>query len=232
MAVIEGFANVLRNLDISPLTDILLAVVPAILCFSIHELSHGCMACLLGDDTAKREGRLSLNPLRHIDPLGFLMLVVFRFGWAKPVQVDMRRFKNPRAGMALTAFAGPGANILLSLALMPVFGAFVALGQNLSDGVYEVIWQTIVNTIYLSLRLAVFNLVPIPPLDGSKIAEDVLPERAYYQILRYERYGMILLFAAVWSGVLSRPLAIAADWLLDRMLPIAVWTAEAVSKLI
>ena len=108
--------------------NLLFPVIPAIVCFSVHELSHGLMALALGDDTAKRDGRISMNPLRHIDPLGFIMLVVAGFGWAKPVNVNMFRFRNPKLGMALTAFAGPASNILLALVLMPLYGMFVALG--------------------------------------------------------------------------------------------------------
>ncbi len=210
----------------------LLPVIPAVLCFSIHELSHGYMAYLLGDDTAKREGRLSLNPLRHIDPIGFLMLVVLGFGWAKPVNVDMRRFRNPKLGMAATAFAGPGANILLAIILMPVYGLFVACSQHMSEAVVYYGGKLLVTTIYLSLSLAVFNLVPIPPLDGSKVLEAVLPERIYYQIMRYERYGMILLFVVVWTGILSKPMSAAVDWMFNGLLNIAQWTFDAAVKIL
>lgn len=210
-------------------------MIPAVICFSIHELSHGYMAWLLGDDTAKRQGRLSLNPLRHIDPIGFLMLVVMGFGWAKPVNVDMRRFRNPKLGMAATAFAGPASNILLALVLMPVWGVLAAIAWHVNAGVGQTVCyyaaQIVTTTAYLSLSLAVFNLFPIPPLDGSKIVEAVLPTRVYYQIMRYERYGMILLFIAVWTGVLSKPMTVVVDWTFEHLLCVAQWTFELAIKL-
>lgn len=219
-------------MDWSYLINILLQMIPAVICFSIHELSHGYMAYRLGDDTAKKQGRLTLNPIKHIDPIGFLMLVFMGFGWAKPVSVDMRKFRNPKLGMAATAFAGPASNLLLSLLLMPVYGAFLALGTGLSDTLYYYISQILMFTIYLSISLAVFNLVPIPPLDGSKIIEAVLPERIYYQIMRYERYGMIVLFIALWSGVLSGPLSKVTFWIFENMLYVAEWTYNLASKLV
>ena len=231
-AVIEGFRNIWNNLDWSRLIDLLLPVIPAVICFSIHELSHGLMALCLGDNTAKRQGRLTLNPLKHIDPIGFIMLVVLGFGWAKPVNVDMRRFRNPKLGMAATAFAGPGANILLAVVLMPLYGLFVAQGGHMNQTVYHYGAQLLVTTMYLSLSLAVFNLFPIPPLDGSKIVEAVLPQRIYWQIMRYERYGMILLFIAVWTGILSKPMGAVVDWGFDRLLNLAQWTFELAVKFI
>ena len=186
------------------------------LCFSIHELSHGPMAYALGDDTARRDGRISLNPLRHIDPLGFIMLLVLGFGWAKPVMVDMRRFKNPKLGMAATAFAGPFSNFLLAALLLAIYG--LLLGLRIGSGF---VLDMIITTAYMSISLGVFNLIPFPPLDGSKIVEAVLPQRTYYTIMRYERYGMIALFALLWLGVLDRPLSLMVRAVFEAMLHIA-----------
>ena len=221
--VINGFTNIWANLDWSYFMNLLPYVIAAVICLSIHELSHGYVAYLFGDDTAKSEGRITLNPLRHIDPMGFLMLVVFHFGWAKPVHIDMRRFKNPKLGMAATAIAGPISNFLLTVLLMPVYGIITVVGQNWPDTVYSYTINLITITMYLSVSLGVFNLFPIPPLDGSKVVEAILPERIYYQIMRYERIGMIVLFVAVWSGVLSTPLRAMTDWIFDHLMFIAQW---------
>ncbi|MGI6029401.1 MAG: site-2 protease family protein [Candidatus Heteroscillospira sp.] len=234
-AVIEGFVNIWNNLDWTRLIDLLMPVVPAIICISVHELSHGLAAYLMGDDTARRQGRISLNPLRHIDPFGFIMLVVLGFGWAKPVNVDMRRFKNPKRGMALTALAGPLSNVLLCALLMPVYGVLMGAVWKTDAGAGQTVLyyavRLVSTTAYLSLSLAVFNLIPIPPLDGSKIVEAVLPQRIYWQIMRYERWGMILLFLAVWSGVFSKPLHIVTEGIFGYMLYIAQWGYELIIKL-
>ncbi|MGE4352667.1 MAG: site-2 protease family protein [Oscillospiraceae bacterium] len=201
-------------------------VIAAVICLSIHELSHGVAAYLFGDDTAKSEGRISLNPLRHIDPVGFLMLVIFHFGWAKPVHVDMRRFRNPKLGMAATAFAGPLSNFLLAALLMPVFGIIAAVGTSWSDTAYNYTLQFLAITMRLSVSLGVFNLFPIPPLDGSKVVEAVLPEQTYYQIMRYERIGMIVLLVAVWSGILDTPLLAVTNWVYNNLLYLAQWSYD------
>ena len=119
---LDNFLNYWRSLDWSALTDMLENIIPSLLCITLHELSHGFVAYKLGDDTAKRAGRLTLNPIRHIDLFGLLMMIVFRFGWAKPVPVDMRKFKNPKRGMALTALAGPVCNIILCCFFLFVYG--------------------------------------------------------------------------------------------------------------
>ena len=152
-------------------------------------------AYMLGDDTAKRAGRLSLNPIKHIDVLGLVMLVVFRFGWAKPVPVNMNNFRNPKQGMALTAAAGPLANLVISIIALFIYGLlFIPLGR------YEWGWyllETVYVTAYLSLTLALFNIIPIPPLDGSKVLYSAVSERSYRRLMYYERYGMIALLILV-----------------------------------
>lgn len=199
-----GFADVFRGLDWSVVTTALLSVIPILICLTIHELAHGAAAFALGDDTAKRMGRLSVNPIRHIDPIGFLMLLVVRFGWAKPVPVDMRNFKNPKLGMAITALAGPLSNFLLAglilLFQVPLFYLFIGGGA----GLY--IAETLFLTAVISVFFGIFNLLPIPPLDGSKIAFAVLPDKQHNWLMRYERYGFILLIALIWLGFTAGPL--------------------------
>lgn len=184
---------------------LLIRVVAALLSLSVHETCHGLAAWKLGDVTARRMGRLSLNPLRHIDPMGFLLLVLAGFGWAKPVPVDPRYFKRPKQGMAITALAGPVSNFVLavlSAALLSLL-YFCNAGRTepgfwVMAGLAVLLWQNI--------GLGIFNLFPIPPLDGAKVLFSFLPDRAYGFMLRYERYVMLLLFALVFFGVLNGPL--------------------------
>ena len=183
------------------LVDTLLRIVSVLLCLTVHETSHGLAAYALGDPTAKRMKRLSFNPIHHIDWLGLASMMICGFGWAKPVPVDMRHFKNPRLGMAVTALAGPFSNFLLALALM--FGAS-RLSLMMSDNIALIgtftlgLFEFLLTTAILSIGLGLFNLVPIPPLDGSKVLFSILPERAYYILMRFERYGMLLLMLTIW----------------------------------
>lgn len=216
-----------RGLDWGVLTDLLLSIVPALLCITLHELAHGYTAYRLGDDTAKRAGRLTLNPLKHIDIMGLAMMVIFKFGWAKPVPVNMWKFKNPKRGMAITAAAGPLANVLLAILCLFLFG--LLSGPLLKPGkAGEYLTQMLLITAYLSTALAIFNIIPIPPLDGSKVLYSVVSDRAYARLMHYERYGMIVLVAVVF--LLSRtnlnPLGRAAGWLMDKLLFAAQWGFE------
>jgi len=201
------------------ITDALFAVIPILICLTIHELAHGAAAYALGDPTAKQMGRLTLNPLRHVDPIGFLMLLLVRFGWAKPVPVDMRNFARPRAYMAMTALAGPVSNFLLTslifLFQIPIMRLFHGGGAG------HTVAQTLITTGILSVYLGMFNLLPIPPLDGSKVLFSILPRRYYHFILRYERYGMFLLFALIFFGFRSESVRNVMDsvwqWIAERM---------------
>lgn len=195
------------NYIISLLPSLVLSVPIVLFSLSLHELSHGYVAYRLGDPTAKREGRLSLNPLRHLDPIGAISMVLFRFGWAKPVPVDCRYFKNPKRGMALVALAGPLTNLLLAI----FFGAFSAGIET----VYPILSVTfhplllyILSLLYqfgwiahtMNLYLAVFNLIPIPPLDGSRILFAFLPDRYYFKVMRYERAIQMVLLLLIYFG--------------------------------
>ena len=187
---------------------LLIRVLAALVCITLHELSHGYVAYRLGDQTARASGRLTLNPIRHIDPFGLLMLVVAGVGWAKPVPVDPRNFRNPKRGMAITALAGPVANFIIALVALfagnPVFRAYYA--SSAPSPVLYYILIFLIRCAMLSVGLGIFNLIPIPPLDGSKVVFALLPDRVYFTILRYERYIMIALFALVFFGVLDAPL--------------------------
>lgn len=216
----SDFVNIWKNLDWTVPVQIVMNILPSLLCITLHELSHGYVACRLGDTTAKDAGRLTLNPIKHIDIMGLLMMVVFRFGWAKPVPVNMYRFKNPKKGMALTALAGPACNFLLAGVFLFLYG-LLFYPLHTGGAVAETILQLIYTTAYLSLSLAVFNLIPIPPLDGSKVLFSLIPDENYFKLMRYERYGMILLLVLVSTKVLGGPLSAATSWLFDKLFVLA-----------
>ncbi|MEG0779538.1 MAG: site-2 protease family protein [Oscillospiraceae bacterium] len=190
--------NLIQSLDFSSVGTMALRVVSVLLCLVIHETSHGAVAYALGDPTAKRMHRLSLNPLRHIDWVGMAMMLLVGFGWAKPVPVDMRYFKKPKQGMALCALAGPVSNFLLAILLL-LCGRLVY-----ETAAYTPFWDGCFNfllsTAALSIGLGVFNLLPIPPLDGSKVLGALLPDSAYATLMRYERYGMLLLIVLSFTN--------------------------------
>ena len=213
-----------RGLDWSYLLDIALSVLPALICITLHECAHGWAAYRLGDDTAKRMGRLTINPLKHIDIIGLAMMVLFRFGWAKPVPVDMRKFKNPKRDMAVTAAAGPLMNVILCLAALFLYG-LTAPGAFYRGGALYYLNEGLYLTAYLSLALALFNIIPIPPLDGSKVLYSFISDRAYMQLMRYERYGMIALLALIVLSDLSGldPLSRATGWVFERLFVFADW---------
>lgn len=208
MGPVETF---LESFDLSRMIFYLTQVIIALVCIVFHEMSHGYAAYFLGDATAKSQGRLSPNPVHHIDPLGLLLMITAGFGWAKPVPVDMRRFKKPRQGMAITALAGPVSNFVLAWAAMLICSAIYHFAplETMGDGAYSLVINVFSfcgRLALMSVGLGVFNLIPIPPLDGSKVLFSLLPDRIYLTILRYERYVMLLLFVLVFMGWLDMPL--------------------------
>ncbi len=219
VAPIDGVQSFWDGFDFTYILSILLGVIPSLLCITLHELSHGLVAYKLGDDTAKNRGRLSLNPLKHLDPVGLLMMLVFHVGWAKPVPVNMYKFKNPKRGMAVTALAGPLSNLIIAAVFMLIYGAaFIPLNQS-SAGRYFL--QMIQLTAVLSIGLGIFNLLPIPPLDGSKVLFSLLKDEDYYKLMHYERYGGIIMLILVATGVLGKPLNYAIDMVYSWLVPLA-----------
>lgn len=220
------FRTVWQGLNWSYITDILMYVIPALICITVHETCHGLVAYRLGDPTAKNAGRLSFNPIRHIDPMGMLMMVVFHFGWAKPVPVDARNFKDPKKGMAVTALAGPVSNLILAAVFLLLYGVLYYPLKRYGGGIGDFCLQLIMITAYLSTALAIFNLIPVSPLDGSKVLYSFLSDAAYFKLMRYERYGMIAVLILVATGVLGRPLSAVTEFVFDRLFNIAVWTSN------
>ena len=188
----------------SQATYYIIRALVALVAIPFHEAGHALAAWLLGDDTAKRQGRLSLNPFAHFDLMGTLCMIFAGVGWAKPVSTDPRNFKNPKMGMALTALAGPVANMILAylaMVLWKVMYYWAPVSQGTVYIAYFLKYMALMN-----VSLAVFNFIPVPPLDGSRILLVLLPQRLYFGLMRYERYIMIALLVAVWSGALDTPL--------------------------
>ena len=199
--------GLLSALDLTSLLDAVLRVAAIFLCLTVHETCHGLAALALGDPTAKSMHRLSLNPLRHIDWIGLLMMFVAGFGWAKPVPVDPRYFRKPKQGMALTALAGPVSNFVLAVLAMLISKVIYLYAPY--SAAMDVVFSFCLYTLApLSIGLGLFNLIPIPPLDESKVLAAFLPDRQYITLMRYERYGIVVLlvlsFVGIGSSLISR----------------------------
>lgn len=219
----------MRYFSMDTLIQFLFVVPCVLIALTFHEFAHGYMAYKLGDPTAKNFGRLTLNPLKHLDPIGTICMIFFHFGWAKPVPINSRYFKKPRRDMALTAAAGPIMNFILALfgvlvcrILTKIFVAFPAQ----SDFVYYIQYAALTLFSYfhmLNLSLGVFNLIPIPPLDGSRIFYIFLPQKWYFGVMKYEKYIQLALLVLLWTGLLSRPLSAAVSWISGGMQWLVSW---------
>ena len=193
---------------------LLLYFIPTFLItITVHEVAHAYVAWKLGDPTASAMGRITLNPLRHIDPIGLIMLLIVGFGWAKPVPINPRNFKNEKLGMAISAIAGPISNILMA------FLGFIAANIIILIAVRTNNFGTVIESAFafanvfatLNVWFAALNLLPIPPLDGSRIVNYFLPPRLSYYYTYIERYGFIILMILLWTGILERPLGLFSD---------------------
>ena len=194
----------------------LMTVPILIISLTLHEISHGFASYLMGDKTAKYNGRLSINPLKHIDWFGFFMLLIAGIGWAKPVPVNMFKFNDPKKGMAITALAGPLMNVLLVFVSLILY----ALGIVFNWNVYVQMFLFI--AAQYNAVIAMFNLLPIPPLDGSKILFAFLPDKYYYRILAYEQYGMILIIILSFTNMTSKLISTGVDNLIDKLWKLVV----------
>lgn len=212
-----SFSSWLSQLNLSVVWDYAIIVASSLLCIMFHEVSHGVTALKLGDPTAKNAGRLTFNPVRHIDLWGLLMMAIFKFGWAKAVPIDMRNFKHPVRDMAITAAAGPISNVILAFFALCIRAAALYVNQK-TGGILSGFLVTFFEyTAVLSVGLAVFNVIPIPPLDGSKVLNALLPQKIYYKILRYERYGFIVMMLVLYAGILDTPLTFCRSALLSGL---------------
>lgn len=191
-----------------------------LIAMTIHEFAHAYVAHRLGDPTPRLQGRLTLNPVAHIDPMGLLMLVFFRFGWGRSVEVNPNYFRNYRKGMLWVSLAGPASNILLGFVMAVAFGLTIGLVPSLAT---SILFMRILSGILIyNAYLAIFNLIPIPPLDGSKILFGLLPARSAYRYFeRVHQYGPILLLVVVYSGLTRYIVSPLADALLTWYASIA-----------
>ena len=178
----------------------------------IHEWAHGFVSTKLGDPTPRYQGRLTLNPMAHIDVMGAIGILLFGIGWAKPVRVNARYYRNSKWGMALVALAGPLSNVILAFVLLILGNILVFVGLT-ELAIIQQVYLFLYYIALINISLAVFNLIPVPPFDGSRILFAVLPQKYYFQIMRYERYIFIGVFAIVYLGVLDKPL----DFLTSRL---------------
>ena len=185
------------------------------ICSPIHELAHGYAAYKLGDKTAKNQGRLTFNPLHHIDPIGMIMILVFGFGYAKPVPININRLKNPKRDVAIVSLAGPLSNLVLAFIsnfLCYTVCYFVDIWSNKFGYIVAIFF---LYSASINMMLCVFNLLPIPPLDGSKVLASLLPTKAYYKYMQYEKYAMIVLLVLLATGILSPVLSDISSALMD-----------------
>ncbi|MEN6348130.1 MAG: site-2 protease family protein [Syntrophomonas sp.] len=201
------------------ITEMLIALPAIVIALTFHEYAHGKTADLLGDSTPYYQGRLTLNPLPHIDWLGFLMLFIFQFGWAKPVQVNPFNFKKMgiKKGMMLVSLAGPGMNILLAFIGLLLY-KFLLPVQGLEWGTVAI--NLVQPLISINLILAAFNLIPLPPLDGSKILAGLLPDEGAHLIYSLEQYGPLILLLLIITGIAGKIFLPLANMLYRLLLAI------------
>lgn len=204
----------LRNgFDFGELIIYLFSMAFVVFCtLPIHEFAHAWVATKLGDQTPRLQGRLTLNPMAHVSPIGALMILLVGFGYAKPVGVNPRNFKNPKKGMALVALAGPVSNLIMGF----VAEFFAILCLNFALNTNESFMLTAVYLFFnyaavVNIQLAVFNFLPIPPLDGSRILQLIIPSKYYYKFMQYERYIIWIVFALLFTGILTVPLSFFAN---------------------
>lgn len=205
------------------IVDILIHAVILFTAFPVHEFSHAFAAHLMGDDTAKEQGRMTVNPLKHLDLWGTLLMLFAGFGWAKPVPINPNNFKNRKVGMALSSLAGPLSNLVMAYISIILYKIVVYNMTDASGVVMDALSMIFMYGVFLNVGLAVFNLLPIPPLDGSRIFTLIFPEKLYFKIMKYENIIFGILFAAIFFGLLDKPLSILQKAAINTMDVLSLW---------
>lgn len=201
--------------------SILALVIAVVLAMSIHEMAHGLVSYWLGDPTAKQQGRISLNPFAHVDWLGVVCLLLFHFGWAKPVPIDASYYKDRKTGIIWTSFAGPIANFLLSFVCLLIYAAILRFAPRLFlTDIGHFIMLTLMTSATLNIGFGLFNLIPVPPLDGSKILFAFLPDEQYYRFIEGSPFFMLVLILLIYMNVLNTPLMLLQNNILQFFMQI------------
>lgn len=188
------------------LQDIIIRTIAVLVAIILHEMAHGYAAYLCGDETAKNDGRLSLNPLHHLDPIGTICLIFFKFGWAKPVMINPNNFRDRKKGTFFVSIAGVLTNFILA-----IISVIIMKHIRLNDFVFELF----MNIFWFNIILGVFNLIPIPPLDGSKLLFSFLPLKYEYYLIKYEKYGYIILLLLIMSNNLDKILIPMVNFMIN-----------------
>ncbi|MEG0330160.1 MAG: site-2 protease family protein [Longicatena sp.] len=207
--------------DLNSFLQKLIYILPAVvISLSAHEFAHAFVSYKLGDKSQLSQGRMTLNPFKHLDPMGTLSLLFFGFGWAKPVQVDPYFYHNKKEGMMWTALAGPFMNFIVAFIAILIYGLMIKFGFYYQNAVVHYIFVFMLILAQINLGLGIFNLIPIPPLDGSKILTGILNEETYFKLMRYENYFMIVIMLLLATGTLNGPLFAARETLMNAFMKV------------
>ena len=200
--------------------DTLITVPMVLIALMFHELAHGFVSIKLGDPTPRNQGRMTLNPLAHLDLVGTLLMIFTGFGWAKPVQINPRYYKDPKKGMAITAIAGPLMNFFLAIIAMLLYGIYfiIVSKTGLMEGAMMSVSYLVMRFVTLNLCFMVFNFIPIPPLDGSRVLCIFLSNRAYFKVQEYERYSFLILILLSATGTFDRLIGTGVGVIFNGML--------------
>lgn len=202
------------------LLSILINVPITLVCLTGHELAHGWVSEKLGDPTPRQQGRMTINPLAHLDVIGTLLMIFTGFGWAKPVMVNPMYYKDRKKGMAITAAAGPLSNLVMAFVMLLIYTLLALVFTKLGVTMPPIIGTIVYLFIIRNLCFMVFNIIPIPPLDGAKVLGMFLPNRAYYKMLQYERYFMIVIMLLSLSGFFSRIIGTGVSLVFDALVTV------------